>query len=472
MAIELPNEWEARVYQQPLMNFLFSGGLDEKRAAEVWHRRAGKDSCCLNVAAVAGQMRVGTIWHMLPSLKQGRRVIWDGIDKYGRRMIDQAFPPEMRSGINASDMQIRFTNGSIYQVVGSDNYDSLVGANPVGVIFSEWSIADPAAWDYIKPILIENGGWALFIYTPRGKNHGYKTYEAFKRMADGGNPKYHAQILTIEDTILPDGQPVVPMYAIEEAREEGWAEEKIQQEFYCSWDAGLEGAFFTRELKIARDQGRIGDFPFDPAKLCQSTWDLGFRDRNAIGITQRHESGAPIFIDYLEGRNTSLDQWIKTVRELPYDYEEHWGPHDLAHHEYTHGRTRLEVAQELGFSFDVVEKIAVVEGIENLRRLIRVAYFNEPMVERLLECLGAYRREYDERQQLYKDKPVHDWSSHGTDMARYLATWWDYQGGATRRSSQQYEVVSAFSGQGRQNETDDYGRGAMPHSVRRAIGGR
>ena len=96
MALSLPNDWAARPYQRPLFQYMFTGGLDRKRAVCVWHRRAGKDSCCLNLAAVASQMKTGTIWHMLPTLKQGRRVIWDGIDKHGRRMIDLAFPKEMR----------------------------------------------------------------------------------------------------------------------------------------------------------------------------------------------------------------------------------------------------------------------------------------------------------------------------------------------------------------------------------------
>ena len=255
MALNLPNEWVARDYQAPLFQYLFDGGLERKRAAVVWRRRCGKDSCCLQLSAVASQMRVGTIWHMLPTLKQGRRVVWDGIDSDGRRMIDQAFPKEMRqldNPINNSDMQIRMRNGSIYQVVGSDNYDSLVGTNPVGVIFSEFAVADPKAWDYIRPILAENGGWALFIYTPRGKNHGKKLFD----MAQG-NPRWFDSLLTIEDTFRPDGTHVMSPEIIAEERAEGMAEEKILQEYFCSFDAGMEGAFYTAELNIADQEGRI-----------------------------------------------------------------------------------------------------------------------------------------------------------------------------------------------------------------------
>lgn len=389
-------------------------------------------------------MRVGTIWHMLPTLKQGRRVIWDGIDREGRKMIDQAFPREMRQAsnpINNSDMQIRFRNGSIYQVVGSDNYDSLVGTNPVGVIFSEFAVADPKAWDYIRPILAENGGWALFIYTPRGKNHG-------KKLADmaSTNPRWFYSMLTVDDTFRPDGTHVIGPDVIEQERAEGMAEEKILQEYYCSFEAGMEGAFYTQELNLAESEGRIGHFPHDPAKQCQTTWDIGFRDATAIIVTQRGEDGKPVIIDYLEARNKALDEWIRDVRSLPYDYEEHNGPHDLENTDFTTGKTRTEFAAALGFTFDIVPKIPVQDGIDATRALIRVARFNEPKVGRLLDGLYSYRREYDDRLQMFRDKPYHDWASHPADAMRYLAVGWRDYGGSQRITSSQFGVKSAIAG--------------------------
>jgi len=359
---------------------------------------------------------------MLPTLKQGRRVIWDGIDREGRKMIDQAFPKEMRqvdNPINNSDMQIRFRNGSIYQVVGSDNYDSLVGTNPVGVIFSEYAVADPKAWDYIRPILAENGGWALFIYTPRGKNHGKKLFD----MAQG-NPRWFSSLLTIEDTFRPDGTHVISPAIIAEERAEGMAEEKILQEYFCSFEAGMEGAFYTNELNLAEKEGRIGHFPHNPMLQVQTWWDIGFRDATAIIFTQRGEDAKPVIIDYTEGRNKALDQWIRDVRSLPYDYDEHHGPFDLENTDFTTGKTRREFADALGFSFEIVAKLPVQDGIDATRAMIRVAKFNEPNVGRLLDGLYSYRREYDERLQMFKDKPYHDWASHPADAMRYLSVGW------------------------------------------------
>jgi hypothetical protein len=387
---------------------------------------------------------------MLPTLKQGRRVIWDGIDREGRRMIDQAFPKEMRdpkNPINNSDMQIRFRNGSIYQVVGSDNYDSLVGTNPVGVIFSEWAVADPKAWDYIRPILAENEGWALFIYTPRGKNHGKKLYD----MASG-NSNWYSSILTVDDTFRPDGTPVIGPDVIEQERAEGMAEEKILQEYFCSFEAGMEGAFYTAELNQADKEGRIGHFPHDPKKQCQSYWDIGYRDATAIIITQRGDDGKPIIIDYLEARNKALDQWIRDLRSLPYDFDEHWGPHDLENTDWTTGKTRREFAASLDFTFDIVPKIPVQDGIDQTRAVIRVARFNEPTVGRLLDGLYSYRREYDDRLQMFRDKPLHDWASHPADAMRYLSVGWQDYGGASKVTSLRYGVKPAIAGHAKRNK--------------------
>ena len=169
MAIKIPHDWEPRHYQLPLLRALDNG---VKRAVCVFHRRAGKDSMSLNYTVKAALQYPGLYWHMLPSAEQARKAVWNGTNKEGKRILDQAFPPQIRKNTNQNEMRIELVNGSMWQCVGSDNYNALVGSNPRGVVFSEYSIADPKAWDYIRPILAENGGWAIFIYTPRGKNHG------------------------------------------------------------------------------------------------------------------------------------------------------------------------------------------------------------------------------------------------------------------------------------------------------------
>ena len=165
-SLTIPNNWAPLAHQQGLYR-QFGHRRPFRRECVVWHRRAGKDSVALNLTARDMFRRVGSYWHLFPEQTQARRALWNGIDGQGRRIIDQVFPAALRRRTNAQDMLIEMVNGSIWQMAGSDNYDRLVGSNPVGVVFSEWSLAHPEAWDYIRPILVENGGWALFIFTPR-----------------------------------------------------------------------------------------------------------------------------------------------------------------------------------------------------------------------------------------------------------------------------------------------------------------
>ncbi len=204
----------------------FGHGKLYQRGAAVWHRRAGKDSCALNLTARDMFKRVGTYWHLFPEQTQARRAIWNGIDGEGKRIIDRFLPPEVRARKSDQEMLIEAVNGSIWQMAGSDNYDSLVGSNPVGVVFSEWSLANPEAWEYIRPILVENNGWALFIYTPRGRTHGYATFTHALSSDD-----WFSERLGIDDTGL-----VTPEQIAAE-RAAGMSEAKIRQEFFCSFEA-------------------------------------------------------------------------------------------------------------------------------------------------------------------------------------------------------------------------------------------
>ena len=294
--IVLPHAWKARPHQRDLFDYLFTNEEEgagcfpwKRRALEVWHRRAGKDSCSLQIMAMASQMVVGTYWHMLPTLNQGRKVVWDGIDRVGRRMIDQAFPQELRASTNETDMTIKMKNGSVWQVVGSDNYNSLVGTNPRGVVFSEYSVADPDAWTYIRPILRENHGFAIFIYTPRGKNHGWDLYDKVKK-----NPRWHVSLLTIDDTKNEFGQPLVTEADIQEERDEGMAEEDIQQEYYCSFAAGIRGAYWASEVERAREENRIGRIPYSNLMPVHLYLDIGIDDATACWFGQRrHYESSP-----------------------------------------------------------------------------------------------------------------------------------------------------------------------------------
>lgn len=275
--ILLPNNWEPRHYQLPVLDHLDSG---VKRALSVWHRRAGKDSAALNHTAKAAFDRVGTYWHLFPEQKQARRAIWNGIDREGRRIIDQAFPPAIRTRTLEQEMMIEFVNGSTWQLVGSDCYDSLVGTNPVGVIFSEYALSDPQAWDYIRPILAENEGWAWFISTPRGKNHFYQMKEMALR-----NEAWYIDILGVLETGFD-------LSKVEAERQAGMSEALIRQEYYCSFEEGGVAQFIPQgaiEDAIQRNvpPGQPRVMGVDVARFGDDRTCVVYREGNKHMWTQR-----------------------------------------------------------------------------------------------------------------------------------------------------------------------------------------
>ncbi len=181
--VQIP-QIELRPYQRAFWRAMERGA---RRAALVWPRRAGKDTCSLAWTCWYALQHVGQYWHLFPEQTQARKAIWHGVNRDGQRIIDVAFPPEIRASTNESEMRIELVNGSQWMLGGSDRYDALVGTNPRGVVFSEFAIANPRAYDFIRPILAENDGWALFPYTPRGRNHGYD-YLKSSALTDNPSP--------------------------------------------------------------------------------------------------------------------------------------------------------------------------------------------------------------------------------------------------------------------------------------------
>jgi len=401
----LPNEWEPRPYQMGAWCALEEGC---KRAVEVWHRRAGKDSLGLHWTTCAAMERVGVYWHMLPTLSQGRKVVWDGITKEGRRVID-AWPAELIAKQRNDEMKLELVNGSIWQVVGSDNYNSLVGANPIGVVFSEYSLADPAAWDFIRPILAENGGWAVFLYTPRGRNHGWELYN-MARCTEG----WHAELLTVDDT------GAISEDVVNAERAAGMAEEMIQQEFYCSFEAPMFGAYYAAEMMKAEEEGRISGVAHDPAIKVETWWDLGIGDSTAIWFAQRVGKEVHL-IDYYEASGEGLAHYAGILQSRGYVYGDHWLPHDAKARELGTGKTREETLRSLGLKGQIVKDHRVEDRIEATRNMLSRCWFDANRCARGIEALRQYRKEYDEKNKTFRTRPVHDWASHGADAFGYGA---------------------------------------------------
>jgi len=437
--IQLPYKFDPRHYQRDLFHAFFVKKI--KRLITIWHRRAGKSKAAINLLTGAAMREVGLYYHAFPELKQARKVVWKGIDKEGKRWLDHIPKRLIKGNPNNTEMTINLINGSIIQVVGSDNYDSLVGSNPKGIIFDEYSIQNPMAWDYMRPILAENGGWAYFAYTPRGKNHGFDLYETNKN-----NHKWFTQKLGANDTFKNDGSPVITPGIIQDEIEGGMLEEMIEQEFYCSFDAAYPGAYFIKEMRAMDASGRIGSLQYNPLLPVFTFWDLGVRDSTVI-IFAQFDSGRIIIIDYYENNNQGMKHYLDYIKDKSikcgYRYHHHYGPHDMANTEWGTGKTRLQLAQEHGVYFQVVQRTKnKQEDIDRLRNLFPRIHLNVPKIQmvrkrgepisgcdHLKSALVSYHREYNERLKMYLDQPKHDWSSHPVDamfcMASACRDWFD-----------------------------------------------
>lgn len=415
MRVTLPNNWDPRHYQLPLWRYLEGGG---KRAVAVWHRRAGKDDVCLHWTAVSAMKRPGTYWHLLPEAAQARKAIWDAVNPHtGKRRVDEAFPREIRRKTRENEMFIELITGATWQVVGSDNYNSLVGSPPVGVVFSEWALADPAAWAYLRPILLENGGWALFILTPRGRNHGATFYEAAKTNSD-----WFADRLTVEDTgifgtaaLEQERRELIQQYGEQEG------EQQFRQEYYCDFQAAVLGSYYGKEMADAEKAGRIGRVPYEPRKEVETWWDLGVGDSTSIWFAQRVNAEVRL-IDYYEMTGEGLGHYVKVLKEKPYVYGRHIAPHDIEVREFTgDGKTRREIAAGLGIKFEVAPNLPVDDGINAVRSLLPRCWFDAEKCSRGIDALRQYRKDYDEKLKTFRSKPRHDWASHSADAFRYGA---------------------------------------------------
>ena len=234
--IDIPFNFTPRSYQLPLCQCLENG---YKRGVSVWHRRAGKDKTLINIMVKEACKRKGSYFYFFPTYSQGRKILWDGMDRDGFKFLDH-IPNEIRQSTNGQEMKITLVNGSIIQVVGTDRIDSVVGTNPIGCVFSEYAIQRAEGWDFIRPILRENGGWALFNYTPRGLNHGYDMFQN-----SINSPEWFSECLTVDDTKRPDGSPVITEADIEQERNDGMSESMILQEFYCDFVASQENALIS-----------------------------------------------------------------------------------------------------------------------------------------------------------------------------------------------------------------------------------
>ena len=421
--ITLPYLWKPRPYQAGAWRYLAEGG---KRLVMRWHRRAGKDEMLLHHTCCAAHQRKGNYWYMLPEYSQARKSMWSALNPHtGKRRIDESFPPELRKRTLEQEMMIELHCGSTFQLIGSDNFDSLVGSPPVGLVFSEYALSNPTAWSYLRPILLENGGWAAFNSTPRGANH-------FKSLCDlaSREPGWHYDVKTADDTgVFSEQQLAEELRQMQAEHGDNFGKSLWQQEYFVSFDAAIPGSIFGEWLDRIQRAGQVCKVDWQPAFPVHTAWDLGHTDATAIWFFQMI-GGEIHVLDYHENSLKDIPyytNYLKTkAREVGFKYGTHWLPHDARARTLAAGGKSIQqqfMDADVG-RVVIAKRLDHVDGIQAARATLPYCWFDAERTEFGREVLRNYHYEWDAEKRKFTDAPLHDWSSHGSSAFRTLALSW------------------------------------------------
>jgi hypothetical protein len=398
---------------------MFKAVLDDKNICAVIHRRAGKDIFCLEAWVLRGLRRIGTHVYLFPLYAQARSVIWNGMDFHGRPFLT-AIPEALVLHKNQARMEITLFNGSRLILAGSNNYDSLMGTNPVTIIYSEFALHNPLARQYLNPILLQNKGLEIINSTPRGMNHLWEFYNTVK-----DNDRYHVEHLSIDQTHKHDGTPIFTQDDLKEAKSMGMSEEMIRQELYCDFEVGNLGAYYTREMSDMEREGRIMLLKPDPRLKLHSVWDLGGTDATAGLLFQI--TGRYIHLLYLlhntgKGLKFYLDEAEKVRQSFQCEWGNHFMPHDVKqqHQGWEHTESRIMQARKAGWHLQVVPLVNVEDGIEAVRYMLPKVRVDKINCALWARAMREYQRQFNETKQRFDPKPLDNWAIHIADATRYL----------------------------------------------------
>lgn len=402
--IILPNGFDPRPPQKALMRHFDHGGL---RAAACWPRRYGKDMTMVHQTVKMMFERPGMYFHMLPNHKQARKVIWDGFDNSGKKLLETAMPPSIREDTNKTEMKVTLKNGAIWQLVGSDYYDSIVGSNPFGIVMSEAALSDPRAWSIFRPILAGNGGWAAFISTPRGYNWFYE----IMKLAQSSMSWFRSHLTSADTKHIPES-------VLADERHE-MPDELFRQEYMCDFSAANVGAIFGRYLEQCEKQGRICELDSDNSN-CEIwvTSDIGYRDKAAWVWWRRLKGGFEIF-HYDDASGLDAEEWSNRLSTQP-RADKLVLPHDARARTFNSKRSAVQTFLEQPPWPDVEIRVNAQRHKSdsiNAGRLMlrRVRISSDPVCEPFLSAMRTYAYKYDEETKTFSQEPEHNWASHCAD---------------------------------------------------------
>jgi hypothetical protein len=389
----------------------------ERFACIVAHRRAGKTVACvhdLHRGALLSKKLRPRYAYLSPFLRQSKQVAWD----YLRAAI--APSRDIGANVHESELRVDYPNGGQVRLFGADNPDALRGIYLDGVVLDEYADMDPRVWsEIIRPALADRKGWAVFIGTPKGRNAFFEMWRRAQSDADW----FSLMLKASETGLIAADELALARRDLSEAQ--------YAQEFECSFDAAVRGAYYGSLMRQAEADGRVSGVPYDPAALVWTAWDLGIRDATAIWFAQ--VIGREIrIIDYYEASGADLGHYARELMAKPYAYAGHIVPHDAQAKELGTGKSRLEVLAGLGLKGITLAPIHRIEdGINAVRMVIPRCWFDAKKCSRGLDALSLYRAEHDDKHAVLRPHPVHDWTSHAADAFRYLAMTLDRQNGGS-----------------------------------------
>ena len=352
-------------------------------------------------SALSFKGKNGRFAYLAPTYTQGKTIAWDYLKEFSQ--------PVPGTKANESELRVDFPNGSRVRIFGCDRPDALRGIYLDGVVLDEYAQMPANLFgEVVRPSLSDRKGYAIWIGTPQGKNAFYDLY----RQADGRSEWFTA-MYKASDTGILDKDELKDAQSI-------MTSDEYEQEYECSWQASIKGAYYAKWMNEADKEGRITSVPYDPALAVHTAWDLGVGDATAIWFFQAYGRELRI-IDYYEASGEGLPYYAKILQERGYVYGDHYAPHDIAVRELGSGRSRKEIALNLGIRFQVVAKQSIDDGIEAVRSVLPRCYFDSEKARQGIDSLIHYHKEFDQKRGEFKNRPYHDWSSHASDAFRYLA---------------------------------------------------
>lgn len=366
------------------------------------HRRFGKSVLTINHlirCALTNKNHNPRYAYIAPTYSQAKKIAWDYLKYYTEKIPGTKW--------NESELRCDLPNGARITILGAENDQALRGIFLDGCVFDETQSIKPTIFpEIIRPALADRKGWCVFIGTPKGRNYFYELYEQARE-----NKDWFSCVFKASDTKILDDEEL-------KAAQEVMSKDLYEQEFECSFQAAITGSYYGHIIESLAKEGRVGDVPYDDNLDVETWWDLGLNDSTSIWFAQRYK-GEIRLIDYYENSGFGLDHYIDIIDQKGYDYSKHIAPHDIKVRELGNmGKSRLESALELGIAFEVAPKVSIEDGIEAVRKELTNCWFDKNKCKTAIEYLKAYQKRWDDKNQCFRNKPLHNFASHCADSFR------------------------------------------------------